>query len=391
MTFWKDIVDYIETQKFSPMKLSFLIYLAVLGIFSQSCNSQNKEQTNKSLNQSSGSEAMVIDGQTYKPYQGKTGEKSSTSNSGNVRIKYFDIKDTRNGLSSGSVPMPENFEMHTTGKYAFTGPNGIKLSGSRGSYFAFSDNPQENYNYQAMGLEVKYPETIDEIINRTFLAHAKTINRKLIKTYPLPGVTNFYQQFNRLLYKPNTAPQQYESRGLDWEDPDGTSFQTILTVYHDVGSNAHFWGYYYQVIESPKAYFEEAKKIHVNSITNQDVNMNWVQTMNNQSKATLDADKRQWEEWRATNKYVNDQFQASQAKRREVNDGLNEQYNDYLTDKTTTVDPNTGQERKPDAGSTYYWYNENGEYISTDKSYYNPNTDPAVNQNHTWTLNSKKY
>ena len=377
--------------KHKTMRQLFLPCILAFGLFNLSCNSQVKNNDNKSTSKTGNSETLVIDGQTYKPYNGEKSDVKNGSSSTRVPIKYFDIKDTNNGMSTGTVPLPENFVQHTSGKYLFTGPNNIRLHGSSGKYFAFSNNPQEEYNYQQMGLEIQFPKSMEQILEDSFIAYGNTINRKMVKYYPLPEVANFYRQFDGLLYKGYYTPKMFETIGIDWVDPDGTCFQTILTRNQETGPNAHFWGFDYQVIEAPKAQFEEAKQIFINSIVNQEVNYNWVQTMNNQLKTSLAANNRQWDEWRAANKYANDQFQAGQAKRRKDQDAVNEQIYDHLTDRTTTVDPNSGQERKPESGSTYYWYNENGEYISTDKSYYNPNTDPAMNQNHTWTLNSKKY
>ncbi|CBL45260.1 Hypothetical protein HDN1F_16770 [gamma proteobacterium HdN1] len=56
---------------------------------------------------------------------------------------------------------------------------------------------------------------------------------------------------------------------------------------------------------------------------------------------------------------------------------------DQIYERTNVVDPSTGQGYKVDAGANHYWMNNNGEYISTDQSGYNPNLDDNMN-NQRW-------
>ena len=79
-----------------------------------------------------------------------------------------------------------------------------------------------------------------------------------------------------------------------------------------------------------------------------------------------------------------DQNMASWRANQAAGDRSHNQFIDNIHGNTTVTDPNTRNTYKVEAGSDQYWINNQGEYIKSDNSLYNPNMDNSIN-NQTWT------
>lgn len=372
------------------MKSIFLFAILLSFTVFISCFNKNAEQPNfgedGNFSTYSNKENEVIN---------ENGNKAMAQNNS---IQYFNTVDSQNGIVMSRIPFPADWKKETGGQYAFTGPNGIKVHNERGSNFMFSNDPQTNQMYQQSGMQVQFPKSIDQVINEGFMEYANKINRKLVRKYPLPQFAAWDKQFDDQLYKSMPSQKTFNVMGLEWRDPDGTSFLTIL--HHIVSHDQYggYWGITYSILETPENIFEETKTQYINGLLNQQINPQWIQTVNQKDMQLAQQSNAGHQQRMADIKSFGDNNTANYNSRmaamnqnmetwranQAAGDRNQEQFVDYINGNTNVNDPNTGQSYKVEAGAKQYWMNSNGEYIKSDNSLYDPNLDQNTN-NQTWT------
>ncbi len=365
----------------------FLILFFISNLFI-SCINGNSEKPN--FNEADNSYDEESADSNYQTQNNQTAQ--------NTSIKYFNTIDSRNGMVMSRIPFPSDWKKEIGGEYAYTGPNGIKIYNERGGSFMFSNNQQTNQMYQQNGMQVQFPKSIDQVINEGFMDYANKINRKLVRKYPLPQFAVWDKKFDDQLYKSMPSQKTFTVYGLEWRDPDGKMFLTVLHHYVSYDQSGGYWGIIYSVLETPGEIFESTKNQFINGLLNQQTNPQWVQAMNQQDQqnavASNSAHQGRMNDIKAfgvNNTARHNERMAAMDKNMETwksnqaaGDRNQEQFLDYVNDRTNVVDPNTGQTYKVDAGANQYWMNNQGEYIKSDNSNYNPNQDDNIN-NQTWT------
>lgn len=312
-------------------------------------------------------------------------------------VNYFNNIDSRNGIVMSRTPLPSTWQKQKTGDYSYIGPDGIKVYVERVSMFMFSNDQQTNYVNQQSGIPTQFPKSVDQVINESFMDYANKINRKLVKKYPIPQLAAWDRRFDDQLYKSMPSQKTFSVVGLEWRDPDGTSFLTVLHHFVSYDNYGGYWGIIYTVLEASENAFEKAKRQYLNGLLNQQTNPQWVQVRNQnemqiaqQSNAvhqtTMAGIKAAGAQGTANHNARMaamdknmDNWRANQAS----GDRAHSQVIDNIHGNTTIRDPNTGSTYKVEAGADQYWINNQGEYIKSDNSLYNPNLDNGIN-NQTW-------
>tara|TARA_R100001230_G_C5688470_1_gene199751 strand:- start:896 stop:2038 length:1143 start_codon:yes stop_codon:yes gene_type:complete len=368
-----------------------LFSFVLLSIFFTACFQGNKEQP------------KVGDGDNFENYSYEENEAVNyepidNQMAKNDAMKYFNTIDSRNGIVMSRIPLPSSWQKQNGGDYLYTGPNGIKIHGERGGSFIFSKDPQMNQMYQQSGMQVQLPKSIEQVINEGFMEYADKINRKLVRKYPMPQIAAWDKQFDDQLYKSMPSQKTFTVMGLEWRDPDGTSFLTILHHFVSYDQYGGYWGITYSVLEASEGAFDQAKTQYINGLLNQQINPQWLQAVNQKDMQIAQQSNAAHQQRMANIKSFGDQntarfndrmaamdqnmasWRANQA----ASDRNQEQFVDYIYGNTNVSDPNTGQTYKVEAGANQYWMNNQGEYIKSDNSLYNPNLDQNIN-NQTWT------
>ena len=368
-----------------------LFSFVLLSIFFTACFQGNKEQPN------------VGDGDNFENYSYEENEAVNyepidNQMAKNDAMKYFNTIDSRNGIVMSRIPLPSSWQKQNGGDYLYTGPNGIKIHGERGGSFIFSKDPQMNQMYQQSGMQVQLPKSIEQVINEGFMEYADKINRKLVRKYPMPQIAAWDKQFDDQLYKSMPSQKTFTVMGLEWSDPDGTSFLTILHHFVSYDQYGGYWGITYSVLEASEGAFDQAKTQYINGLLNQQINPQWLQAVNQKDMQIAQQSNAAHQQRMANIKSFGDQntarfndrmaamdqnmasWRANQA----ASDRNQEQFVDYIYGNTNVSDPNPGQAYKVEAGANQYWMNNQGEYIKSDNSLYNPNLDQNIN-NQTWT------
>jgi len=368
------------------MKFLKLTVFFICTIIFHSCLSNSKEKNIETIN----GLGVATNGTVNQ-------EENSNMESEKKRLKYFNVIDSRNGMVVERLPFPEKWQQYTSGEFAYTGPNGIKVYGEKGMNYAYSNDPTTLQLYQSTGMQVQYPLSIEQVIDQVFVPYGNSINRKITKTYPLNQIAEFYKNFDEMLFKVDQNPKQIKAVGIEWIDPDGTKWLTVLHHYVEQGANHIYWGYAGSAIGANSAYFEEAKIDYLNGLINRQVNPQWVSTMNRQTEYTIRKSneaharreaafkkgvaerQRQYEANLATKDRNQSQWEASL----DANGQRQERISDYILGKTNVKDPTTGERYKIDPTNDHYWINTHGEYVGSDNYKYDPNKDDFIN-NRTW-------
>lgn len=368
------------------MKYFKLSFIFICAIIFHSCLSSSKADNGEAIN-GSGTATNGIENQ----------EDSYKMENSKKRLHYFYVKDTRNGMVIERLPFPETWQQHTNGEFAYTGPNGVKVYGEKGMNYVYSNDPTTLQLYQATSMQVQYPLSIEQVIDQIFVPYGNSINRKITKTYPLNQITDFYKNFDALLFKVDQNPKQIKALGIEWIDPDGTKWLTVLHHYVEQASDHISWGYAGSAIGAPSAYFDEAKINYLNGLINRQINPQWISTMNQQTEYTIrksneahaqreaafirgmEERQKQYEANLASRERNQKQWEASQ----DANAQRQERISDYILGKTNVKDPNTGERYKIDPTNDHYWINTHGEYVGSDNYKYDPNKDDFIN-NRTW-------
>ncbi|MGO3184446.1 MAG: hypothetical protein ACTIJ9_16585 [Aequorivita sp.] len=316
----------------------------------------------------------------------------------NNKIKYFKIIDPQNGMIKAKIPFPSSWQQQNDGEYSYTGPNGIKIYRERAAIYMFSNRAQTNQVYQQNGMAIQFPKSIDQVINENFMDYANKINRKLVKKYPIPQIAAQDKQFDNQRYSSMPSQKTFNVMGLEWRDPDGTSFLTILHHFVSHDNYGGYWGVFYTVLESSENTFKQSKKQYINGLLNKQINPQWLQVTNQKDMQIAQQSNIAHQGRMARIKAMGDQGTANHNARmaamdqnmnnwranQAAGDRSHNQFIDIIHDNTDVVDPNTGQTYKVEAGANQYWINDQNEYIKSDNSLYNPNLDKDQN-NQTWT------
>ena len=375
------------------MKPSISLFsLFIICIAFTSCLTENKEEKSAeegNLNYSKGTDANH--------------ENSNKTIAQSPTIQYFNTVDSRNGMVMSRIPFPSDWKQETDGEYEFKGPNGIKIYKERGGAFMFSNDPHMNQIYQQNGMPTQFPKSIDQVVSEGFMDYANKINRKLVRTYPMPQFAAWDKQYDNKLYTSLPSQKTFTVYGLEWQDPDGKMFLTVLHHYVSHDQAGGYWGIVYSVLETPGEIFEATKKQYLNGLLNQQTNPQWIQARNQREQQTAMASNaahqdrmnnikamgasgtaRHTERMAAMDQNM-ETWQANQAS----GDRSHGQFIDYVNENTNVSDPNSGKTYKVEAGANQYWINNQGEYIKSDNSLYNPNQDNNTN-NQTWTEYQEK-
>lgn len=312
-------------------------------------------------------------------------------------IIYFNNVDSRNGMIMSRIPLPSTWKKQTKGDYSYIGPNGVKIYRERTSMFMFSNDQQTNNIYQQSGVPIQFPKSVDQVINEHFISYADKINRKLVKQYPIPQIARWDKQHDDQLYKSMPSQKTFNVMGLEWQDPDGTKFLTVLHHFVSYDNYGGYWGLIYTILEAPEIAFEKAKRQYINGLLNKQTNPQWIQ-MNNQNDMQIAQQSNADHQARMAGiKAMGDQGTANHNARMAAMDQNMESWRanqaaddrshnrviDNIRGETNVSSSNTGTTYKVETGAKQYWINEHGEYIKSDNSFYNPNMDKTIN-NQTW-------
>tara|TARA_R110002072_G_scaffold59514_1_gene151434 strand:- start:14753 stop:15931 length:1179 start_codon:yes stop_codon:yes gene_type:complete len=314
----------------------------------------------------------------------------------NGRIQNYQIKDTRNNMIIGTLPIPASWRTSGDPQAMLEGPNGVKVYNEQGNFFSYSNDPYMNQLAQQTGQKVQPPKSVENVIQQDLIPLAQQQGAKFVKSYPIPQLARFDEAFDAKLWKYMPTRKQFNVMAAEFTDNKGKS--SIVIVRHQMGQDqmGSTWGYVCNMMESNTPSFEQAKQAYINGLINLNINPQWIQACNQRDQQRAQQSNAGHQQRMAQIKAFGEQntrnFNARSAasdaqynswrEGQAASDAGQAAYVDGIWERQNMTDGN-GNTYKIDGYDNNVWMNQNNEYISTDNSNWNPNIDNATN-NDTW-------
>lgn len=325
---------------------------------------------------------------------------SEQNNTGNQGLKPYYVMNKQFGMPIGVMPIPSTWKKQEANaeNILFEAPNGVKVYNEIFNSFFYSNSPQRNQFTLQSGGNVKPIKSLQLLINEELKPFIESQGGRYINQFPLPQLAQFDKQFNSYLFKSTPEQRQTDCVVTEWEGPDGKLSMVIvryfIAQYTSIGGLD--WGYTLNSLEAPKAEYESAKNTYINALLNFQINPQWVQTNNQyyaqaaqqsnaahqQRMASIQAQGQQiLAAGRARSQAMDNQYNAWRSNQA-ASDAGHAKYIDGIYERRNMTDA-SGNIYKVDGYENNVWMNHNNEYIATDNSLWNPNTDNTTN-NYNW-------
>lgn len=371
------------------MKLAIFKFVSFSFILLVSCNDSNFAQTKTKADVAKNSSKRIAD-----------------SNAPAKGYKYFEFKDEKLGMLSTRVQIPKDWKRSVDSKYLFEGPNDMKMGSAQKSpnYFYSEDPNMVNY-YQMKGIQNYYPLSLDEITKQFFVPYAEQNDMVLVDTFPMPKLAEKNKGFQELNYTSEPTRYEVKSIGLEWKDNKGRRYITALNRLIIWSNNQLAWGFYNQHIECNSADYQKAKKIFIDVLMSEQHNTDWVfkknQIQAQKYKQSYLAHQARMDALKLNSSNSSFTSSSSSSIGDTYSDILDISHSGYLkrsnmtshgqtrtvnmiSERNVISNHNTGEHYNVQAGSKYYWVNNNGKYFGTDNINYDPRIDNRINKTE-WT------
>lgn len=374
--------------KLLPINIVALLFLLF------SCKNEQKTQDS---NFDSGQLSFETEEVTKTQGQPVIKTKNETTTRG---YQYFENYDPIVKMVSGRVQLPNGWRRVKNDKqYQYEGPNDMKIGRIQMSnLFSYTEDYGMLQTFQMSGTPNQYPMSINQIVETYFMPYANENNLQFIKSFPLPKVAEKSKTFLELNFKSQPTQIETESAGLEWKDNKGRKYLTILrkTVYKTY--NQWSWGFLNQHIEAPASKFDNAKKIFIDMTLSEQHNTDWLYRKNQIAARKAN---QQYQEHVARMNAIklnssNSGFSSSSVastysdildinhsgylKRSDMTSHGQTRTVNMISERNIISNHNTGEHYNVQAGSKYYWVNNNGKYFGTDNPNYDPRIDRRINQ-----------
>lgn len=387
------------TTNFTTMKTShFFYFLLAIVLFTSCWQGQNSESEDfgyeEDYRENDGNNGDYA--QNFNQNQNNMATQN-TSVSGGGRLQNYQIKDTRNGMVIGMLPIPASWRPSSDPQVMLEGPNGLKVYMERSNFFAYNNDPYMNQMAQQSGQNVQPPKSVERVIQDDLIPLAKQQGAQFVKSYPIEQLARFDEAFDAKLWKYMPVRKTFSVMAAEFTDNSGKT--SIVIVRHQVGQDQMgvMWGYSCNMMEANSANFEQAKNAFVNGLINLQINPQWIQACNQRDQQRAQQSNAGHQKRMADIKAFGDQntrnFNARSAasdaqynswkKGQAASDAGQAAYVDGIWEQRNMTDGN-GNNYKIEGYDNNVWMNQNNEYFGTDNSLYNPNTDNTAN-NDSWT------
>ncbi|MHA7843886.1 MAG: hypothetical protein ACX93I_11235 [Winogradskyella sp.] len=374
-----------------------VIAIKILSVLLLLCFSCKGEQQNPNINDFANGDTIEVENDVIEPQNRKQDVTEPKTHTGNYQ--YFENFDPSVNMVSGRVTLPKGWKRLKNDKqYQYEGPNDMKIGRIQMSnLYSYTEDYGMLQTYQMSGTPNQYPMSINQIVETFFMPYANENNLKFIGSFSLPKVAEKSKAFLDLNFKSQPTQIETESAGLEWQDDKGRKYLTILrkTIYKTY--NQLSWGFLNQHIESPASKYEDAKKIFINMTLSEQHNTDWLYRKNqiaaqkaNQQfrahQARMDAIKLNSSNSGFSSSVVNtysdilDISHSGYLKRSNMTSHDQSRTVNMIGERNIISNHNTGEHYNVQAGSKYYWVNNNGKYFGTDNPNYDPRIDQRINQ-----------
>lgn len=347
-------------------------------------------------------------------YDGKNNTNRETSKTlKDKKLKNVKVYDDTNGLVMLHFPIPKDWTYNgaKNAEFMLTAPNNIKVAQAKPQTYAYSNNAfslQTLYQNQSQDFDIAPVTSLNDILKNHIIPSAKSQGYTLNEDYEMPGVLKFLQRYESGVLKTGMK-SEFKVLGTDWKDSNGNkSFivfvQTIMYKHGFI-----YWTLESTELEAPEAYFDDAKANFIYALENRQINMAWQQVKNKELLESIRSNNAYWAEVTRQSQIQHNQRMAAIESRGNASRSVGNTYSDILDishagylkrdamnsagqsktvnmigERSVISSMATGEQYNVQAGSKYYWVNNDGAYFGTDNSFFDPRTDNRIN-NQEWT------
>lgn len=308
--------------------------------------------------------------------------------------KTFVIKDPSNGMTYGTMPIPQSWKPTPNDKETYIqGPNGIKVFKDASNFFMYSNDPGFNQFMQQQGNQVRPVMQMEDFFNKDIKPLAEKEGSRLVNKYPLKQMADIDSRIDMMFVKTMQENKMISAMVTEWEDNKGN--KSILLIKHNVtnyGNGSQSWGFTLSGMEAPSAIYNQAKNDFMIALLNVRINPQYVQAINQKTqqqakqknaghqarmasiKAFGENNTRNFNARSAANDARHNSWQAGQA----ASDNSHRQFINGINETSTMTD-NNGNYYQVQGYSNNTWVNGNNQAIQTDDYNYNPNGDINTN------------
>jgi len=323
---------------------------------------------------------------------------------------FYEYVDPKNGLTQVRYPIPESWNVNGLDNPIYMeGPNNLIVHKTEKETFFWSNDPMMQQTMQMSGKKLVQPLNNNQILNQFVRPNAENQGYKFLKSYELPEVAGLFQRVFNAMVNTTGSQREVEALGTEWETSKGKKSLIVMVRYQILDQQALTWTIQTTELESEPGYFKKAKNAYIYSFANAQLNPQWIQYMNGKLIGNIKKSNEFWNKAAAQSAAAHQQRMNAIASRGQISRSIGNTYSEILDishkgyldrssindaghsktireiNETTLIgNHETGEQYYVPSGSNFYWISDDGTYIGTDNSLFNPNTDNRMNDKE-WT------
>lgn len=325
-------------------------------------------------------------------------------------IRWHYYKDREYGMVQSRAPVPVSWTVseNPDTEIQIQDPHGLIVHKKQKEMFTYSNDPFALETARLRNMQIAPVMPLETIVQQHIRPGAEAQGYAFVKNYPLPGVKAFLENYAAKM--PKTGSQmQLNILGTEWADNKGNKSFVILTQSIITQGKYVVWTIETTELEAPAAHFEEAREAYIYARANTEINPDWQRVKNGELINNINRTKAFWaaksqesarahqqrmaaiQSWGNTSRTIAKTYSdisdisfAGYLKRSDmISEGQRKTIN-AIQVRTVIGNQETSEYYNVDAGSKYYWVNNQGEYIGTDNALYDPRIDNKINDKQ-WT------
>ena len=295
-------------------------------------------------------------------------------------VTMHPMMDKQKGMVSCYVPLPSSWKV---GPMAWTGPNDTRVEMRQGGMFT----SQQRNLY-----------SIDQVIQADMIPKLRQGGLRIDNIVDLPAVAQKDRQSYAQYWKFAPTQDLHQAKGIEMTEI--STGKRGLIIVHFTFSRSQFGSfsnYYSHVLVTNPTGYEAGKSALLYALINTQSNPQYIAAHNQREQSRAQMSSRAHQNKMAANQRHFDGMQKAQQTLSEVgdiyhqtwqntnriSDRMQEKTVDGIWEQNAAVNPYTNQQVKLPSGYKYYYMNQFGQWIGSNDEFYNPATDPQVN-NYQW-------
>lgn len=293
------------------------------------------------------------------------------------QITWFPLYNPQTGELFSEVPLPSDWKVTPQ---VWSAPGNIRAREIAGEFLSGVDT------------------SVDQIIQSKLIPMLTQTGNRVLSIEDYPQIAEYDRQYYAQLWKVAPSQDHHVAKGIVYE---GDANLKGVLVVHFTKSRSQFGTsvfYTMHLLEGSAGAFDGRKREFLRALANIKPNLEQIAAYNQREQqkaatsmgnfnARQQQKQQQFDDWMATQRQSSssalDSSMESWRRRQGMIDSGHQKQVDAIRGTAPIYNSNTGQTWEVEDGHDRYYMNNSGEYIPTDDQFYDPNMDPALN-NQEW-------